>query len=330
MTQAVTRELDDWLTLNLGRGCTLDQLHESLLQAGYDAAFAIDYLRQRSGGDWQPSASVLTQTTVGDASGVATATATAVAVAVAEGGVATTDCDACGAAILADHSGKPALQAWWARCDELAAATRVDLGDRIGQIVGRHARNGIFYLRGVLSPEECDAMIEASAARIRGSTVVDPTTGQFVPDHRRTSFGTHFERTATPVVAAVERRLARLSGLPEPNGEGLQILHYRVGGEYRPHFDYFDPATPGCALQLKHGGQRLLTIILYLNDVEGGGGTLFPELGLEFLPEKGAALMFASMTREGVLQPQSLHGGSPVVSGVKWIATRWIRLGAYV
>lgn len=324
MSQTASRELDDWVQLNLGRGCTLDQLHQSLLQAGYEAAFAIDYLSRRSGGTWQPSASVLTQATTGNALEAATANAAA------EVGVATADCDACSAAVLADHAGKPARQAWWARCDELAAATRIDLGDRIGQIAGRHVRNGIFYVRGVLSHEECDAMIEASAARIRGSTVVDPTTGQFVPDHRRTSFGTHFERAANPVVAAVEQRLARLSGLPEPNGEGLQILHYRVGGEYRPHFDYFDPATPGCALQLKHGGQRLLTIILYLNNVEGGGGTIFPELGLEFLPEKGAALMFASITREGALQPQSLHGGSPVVSGVKWIATRWIREGAYV
>jgi prolyl 4-hydroxylase len=330
MLQAASRELDDWLTLNLDRGCTLDQLHESLLHAGYESTFAIDYLRQRSGGSWQPSAPAAAVTASGrvavDASGDGASPAEAVLV----GGVATAGRDACCALTLADHSGKSSLEAWWARCDELAGATRVNLGDRFAQIAGRNARNGIFYLRNVLSHEECDAMVEASAARIRSSTVVDPTTGQFVPDHRRSSFGTHFERAANPVVAAVEQRLAVLSGVPEPNGEGLQILHYRVGGEYRPHFDYFDPATPGCALQLKHGGQRLLTIILYLNDVDGGGGTIFPELGLEFLPEKGAALMFASITREGALQPQSLHGGSPVTAGVKWIATRWIRAGAYV
>ena len=320
MNQAVTRELEDWYALNVGRGCTLDQLHESMLQAGYESNFSVDFLRQRSGGTWQPSAPSVPAGVVGAAASDAQSTS----------GDVLADRDACAASVLVDHSSKPALEAWWARCDELVMATRIDLGDRVAQISGRHARNGIFYVRGFLSAAECDAMVEASAARIRGSTVVDPTTGQFVPDHRRSSFGTHFERAADPVVAAVEQRLARLSGLPEPNGEGLQILHYRVGGEYRPHFDYFDPATPGCALQLKHGGQRLLTIIMYLNDVDGGGGTIFPELGLEFLPEKGAALMFASMTRDGALQPQSLHGGSPVTAGVKWIATRWIRVGAYV
>lgn len=324
MWQTVTRELEDWFELNLGRGCSFDQLHASLLQAGYETDFARDFLRQRSGGTWQPSGpsvpvgvEAATTDTAGDAHTLAS-------------GDDLAERDARAAGVLADHSGRPALEAWWARCDELATATRVDLRDRVAQLSGRHARNGIFHLRGVLSHEECDALIEASAARIRNSTVVDPGTGQFVPDSRRSSQGTHFERAANPVVAAVERRLAWLSGLPERNGEGLQILHYRVGGEYRPHFDYFDPATPGCALQLKHGGQRLLTIIMYLNDVDGGGSTVFPELGLEFLPEKGAALLFASMTREGALQPQSLHGGSPVTAGVKWIATRWIRLGAYV
>jgi len=316
MTQVATPELEDWFRLNVGRGCSLDQLHQSLLQAGYEANFALDFLRSSSGGGWQPAAAA----GGGD-----------LAHAAPPGGSAELAArDATEARRLADHGGKTALEAWWARCAELAGATRIDLGDRVAQITGRHTANGIFYLRGVLSPAECDALVEASAARIRGSTVVDPATGQFVPDTRRTSQGTHFERAADPVVAAVERRLALLSGLPEPNGEGLQILHYRVGGEYRPHFDYFDPTTPGCALQLKHGGQRLLTIILYLNEVDGGGGTVFPELGLEFLPEKGAALMFASMTRDGALQPQSLHGGSPVTAGVKWIATRWIRVAPYV
>ncbi|MBU3693562.1 MAG: 2-oxoglutarate-dependent dioxygenase [Rhodocyclaceae bacterium] len=318
INQIATPELEDWYRLNIGRGCSLDQLHDSLLQAGYAATFALDFLRWRSGGEWQPKP-------------VQAGAAGDPAVTGPAGGGATTDGgETIVARALADHAGKPALEAWWARCDELAAASHIDLGDRAARITGRHVRNGIFFLRGVLSPEECDAMVAASVARIHDSTVVDPTTGQFVPDHRRTSQGTHFARAANPVVAAVEQRLARLSGLPEPNGEGLQILHYRVGGEYRPHFDYFDPATPGCALQLKHGGQRLLTIILYLNDVEAGGGTIFPELGLEFLPEKGAALLFASMTREGALQPLSLHGGSPVTAGVKWIATRWIRVGTYV
>lgn len=228
------------------------------------------------------------------------------------------------------HNNVDSKKLWWNRCTELTNNTYINLGDRSAQIINRHIKNGIFYVRNFLSLDECDYLIKNSKERISNSTVVDPSTGYFVTDSGRISQGTYFERGASPVVTTIEQRLARLSGLPELNGEGLQILYYKVNGEYRPHYDYFDPAISGSALQLEQGGQRIVTIIMYLNNVENGGGTIFPELDLEFLPEKGAALMFSSITREGALQPQSLHGGSPVTSGVKWIATRWIRENFYI
>jgi len=309
MQQTAHPQLDTWFADNLARGCTPQQLRQSLLDAGYMPDFVAAYLAERERQQAQQPAALTGANTTDGAAAIAANTP------------------------LAAHTGidpAPALAAWWARCDALGRSNRVDLGDRSAELVGRHPGQGIFYLTGVLSDDECDTLVRDSAARIEGSTVVDPQTGRFVPDARRTSSGTYFARGATPVVQALEQRLAVLSGLPEPNGEGLQILYYQVGGEYRPHFDYFDPATPGCAAQLERGGQRLLTIILYLNAVDSGGGTIFPELGLEFLPQKGAALMFASLDRQGQLQKRSLHGGSPVTAGCKWIATRWIRVGAYV
>jgi len=299
MTQTVSRELEDWFQLNVSRGCRPEQLHQSLIEAGYPADFVSSFLSERSRG--LPGIDALGPGTDSDATMLS----------------------------VASPSAEAALDAWWTRFAELSQLNHVNLGDRTAVIAGRQLAHGILYLRDLLSADECDTLVADAERRIEGSTVVDPETGRFVPDPRRSSMGTYFERAANPVVAAVEQRLAVLSGLPEVNGEGLQILFYQVGGEYRPHFDYFDPANPGYAAQLGHGGQRLLTIILYLNDVEGGGGTIFPELGLEFLPAKGAALMFASLDREGALQPKSLHGGNPVTAGQKWIATRWIRLGAY-
>jgi len=231
---------------------------------------------------------------------------------------------------VGEFASTAALQAWWTRVETLAGGNSVELGDREALILGRHTPNGIFYLRNLLAPEECDAIVELSSSRIKRSTVVDPKSGDPVPDPRRTSHGTFFEAAANPLIATVEARLARLCGLPVKHGEGLQILHYTKGGEYQPHYDYFDPGVSGSAKQLARGGQRIVTIIMYLNTVEQGGGTSFPELGLEFLPEKGAALMFSSLTRDGRLQSQSLHGGTPVTAGVKWIATRWIRINPYV
>ncbi|TNY02447.1 2OG-Fe(II) oxygenase, partial [Escherichia coli] len=63
----------------------------------------------------------------------------------------------------------------------------------------------------------------------------------------------------------VEARIAPLLRWPLDHGEGLQVLRYRPGAEYQPHYDYFDPAhvsTPGI---LKRGGQRVGTLVIYLH-----------------------------------------------------------------
>ena len=72
---------------------------------------------------------------------------------------------------------------------------------------------------------------------------------------------------------AAHRRAAQLAG---HNGEGLQVLHYKPGAEYKPHYDYFDPVHPGSASILKRGGQRVGTLLMYLNTPKKGGGTIVP------------------------------------------------------
>jgi prolyl 4-hydroxylase len=68
---------------------------------------------------------------------------------------------------------------------------------------------------------------------------------------------------------------------------------------------------------------------MYLNDVEAGGSTVFPEVGLDVLPRRGNAVYFAYTTEQGELDARSLHGGSPVSAGEKWIATKWFRQRPY-
>jgi prolyl 4-hydroxylase len=120
-----------------------------------------------------------------------------------------------------------------------------------------------------------------------------------------------------------------LTGHPPDHGEPIQVLHYTPGAEYKPHHDYFDPVQPGNDRVLAMGGQRVATLIMYLNDVEAGGSTVFPRLGLDVLPRRGAAVYFANTQESGEIDARTLHGGSPVVAGEKWIATKWIRQGRY-
>ena len=64
---------------------------------------------------------------------------------------------------------------------------------------------------------------------------------------------------------------------------------YRVGQEYRPHHDYMDPALPGAPAFLARGGQRVASLVMYLNTPTGGGATNFPDIGLEVAAIKGNA-----------------------------------------
>ena len=127
------------------------------------------------------------------------------------------------------------------------------------------------------------------------------------------------------VVWNIEQRLAAITGLPVQNGEPLALLRYEPGDEYRPHCDFFDPQVPAQATALANGGQRLVTIIMYLCDVAAGGETVFPDAGASIEPQQGTGLLFHNCTPGGEIDRASRHAGAPVREGQKWLATKWIR-----
>jgi prolyl 4-hydroxylase len=189
----------------------------------------------------------------------------------------------------------------------------------------KHPRIVVFG--GLLSDDECDALVALSRPRLARSETVDNSTGGSEVNVARTSDGMFFERGETALIARIEQRIASLVNWPVENGEGLQILRYRPGAEYRPHHDYFDPAHPGTATILKRGGQRVGTLVMYLNTPAAGGATTFPDITLEVAPIKGNAVFFSYDRPHTVTR--TLHGGAPVVEGEKWVATKWLREGVF-
>jgi len=186
----------------------------------------------------------------------------------------------------------------------------------------------IVVLGGLLSDAECDQIVGLARPRMARSETVDNATGGSEVNAARTSRGMFFERGETGVIDRVERRIAALLDWPVQNGEGLQVLHYTPGAEYKPHYDYFDPVHPGSGTILQRGGQRVATLIMYLNSPRKGGGTTFPDVGVEVAPVKGNAVFF-SYERAHV-STRSLHGGAPVIEGEKWVATKWLREREFV
>ncbi|MDP3797360.1 MAG: 2OG-Fe(II) oxygenase [Polaromonas sp.] len=208
------------------------------------------------------------------------------------------------------------------------AGMSMDAGDRRVDVLQRLQLPDLVVFGNLLSDDECEALMDAARPRLARSLTVNIKTGGEERNRDRTSQGMFFARGENPLVQRVEARIARLVGWPVDRGEGLQVLRYRQGAQYKPHYDYFDPAEPGTPAILQRGGQRVATLIMYLNEPGQGGATIFPDIGLQVKPRRGAAVFFSYPAAN----PASLtkHGGEPVKAGEKWIATKWLREREFV
>ena len=177
--------------------------------------------------------------------------------------------------------------------------------------------------RGLFSKAECDYLIHAAKPILQPSIVIDPRTGQHVPNPVRTSSGASFPFVdENPAIHALNRRLAAASGSDVRAGEPLWVLHYAPGQQYREHSD----ALPG----VPPSQQRVMTFLVYLNDDYDGGETRFPAAGIQFRGRTGDGLLFRNASPAGVPDPLALHAGLPVTRGVKHLASRWIRAAPLV
>jgi len=203
----------------------------------------------------------------------------------------------------------------------------LDLGDRQVNVLLSLVQPRIVLLGGFMSDAECDELIAAATPRMRRSTTVsDGPQGEEVHE-ARTSNGMFFSRGENDIVRRIEARIARLVNWPIENGEGIQVLQYRPGAQYLPHYDYFNPDEVGSQRILERGGNRVATLVMYLNDPPKGGATTFPNLQLSVSPKRGNAVFFSYAQAHP--SSGSLHGGAPVIEGEKWIATKWLREREY-
>ena len=199
--------------------------------------------------------------------------------------------------------------------------------DRDVRVLFSLAQPRVVLFGGLLADAECDEIVVQAKRHLSASNVIDMEHGGEQLHADRTSSGMAFARGATPVVARIERRIAALLKWPLCNGEALQILRYEAGQQYKPHYDYVDPSQPGAGPFLARGGQRVASLVMYLNTPADGGATNFPDIGLEVAAVKGNALFFSYDRPHPATK--TLHGGMPVRAGEKWVATKWLRESAH-
>jgi len=179
----------------------------------------------------------------------------------------------------------------------------------------------LFTVPGFLSGEQCDALI----ATIRGHAYPSRVDGYERRDAIRSSRTCSLAALDHPFVAGIDRAIASILGLSLGWAEINQGQWYEPGQEYRPHPDYFPPGTPEYDRFARSGGQRTWTFMVYLNDVERGGGTHFTRIDRTVMPERGRALCWNNLTSEGLPNPLTEHAGLPVEAGSKFIITKWFR-----
>jgi prolyl 4-hydroxylase len=207
----------------------------------------------------------------------------------------------------------------------LKAGNHIKLFDKTVDVAFRIKEPDAALIHNLLSAEECQALIKAATPKLKASKVVNNEGGGMILNEGRTSEGTYFNIRENDLIISIEKRIEALVGFPIVNGEGLQILHYGPGAEYRPHYDYFNQETPGGLACTKKGGQRVITLIIYLNDVEEGGETTLPEINFSVSPQRGSAFYFAYLNSLGQVDKKTFHASLPVTKGEKWVATKWIR-----
>ena len=190
-----------------------------------------------------------------------------------------------------------------------------------------------FLVRDFLSVDECERLIALAKPRLKQSLMMGNATAA-----ERTSESVFLPAAQDSLLRELQARLAALAQLPLAHvtaSEDLQLVHYSPGAQFGMHHDSsaFLP--------------RLLTAFYYLNDVEGGGETVFPAAdgamspddalklaepatagtGLVVRPARGAALLWYNHDADGARDAFAVHAGCRVTAGEKWGANHWVRVG---
>jgi len=191
----------------------------------------------------------------------------------------------------------------------------IKTADREINIIAKFEEPLVVILGNVLSDEECCELISLSKDKLNRSKI----GGTREVNEIRTSSSMYFEESENNLITNIEKRVSAIMNIPIEHGEGIQILKYTPGQEYKAHYDYFSSSSKAAK------NNRISTIVIYLNDVESGGETYFPKLNLSVSPKKGMAVYFEYFYNDQNTNEQTLHGGAPVIAGEKWVATQWMR-----
>lgn len=187
------------------------------------------------------------------------------------------------------------------------------------------SRARVAAARGFAPPGFADWLIDHAKDRLEAALAND-AGGNAVRTARTSAFG---PQQRDLVLAVLQERASRLLGVPVACHEPPNAISYDPGQEYRQHADFIEPSVPQFQNELRQLGQRVATVVTYLNDRFEGAETVFPDLDISFRGAPGDAIYFANVLPDGSPDYLTSHCALPPLSGTKWVLSQWIRAKPY-
>jgi prolyl 4-hydroxylase len=180
----------------------------------------------------------------------------------------------------------------------------------------------IFEIIDFLDNDSCNELCKLILGNNCASATSDINNSNVVNSFR-TSKTSHF--IDSPLIKKVNVKIERTLGIHQDHGEFLQGQLYDMGNEFKAHTDFFQPDTTEYETHCNHVGNRTWTFMIYLNTVTSGGNTYFPNIDLSISPVRGKAIVWNNLNFDGTPNYDTLHCGEPVLSGSKYVITKWFR-----
>ena len=178
----------------------------------------------------------------------------------------------------------------------------------------------LFAIGDFVSPAECKRLCTMIDLVAKPSTLHE--------EGYDSGFRTSYSGDLDPLdsfVMGLSRRIDDLMGINPICGEAIQGQRYLPGQQFKPHNDWFYATEAYWPFERKRGGQRSWTAMAFLNEVEEGGETHFTEIGIKIAPKPGVLLVWNNALPDGSPNEGTIHAGTPVIKGAKYVITKWYR-----
>ena len=180
-----------------------------------------------------------------------------------------------------------------------------------------HLKPRIVVYHDVVSDSEIETIKSMATPRFKRATVQNYKTGELETASYRISKTAWLKREESYDIDRIYDRVADVTGLNMETSEELQVSNYGIGGHYEPHFDFARREEKNAFASLGTGN-RIATWLFYESDVDQGGATVFPHLGIGLWPKKGSAVFWYNLHRNGEGDDLTRHAACPVLAGSKW------------